>query len=598
MTNVLASQNPTATNRRLLSGNEAIALGAWEAGVAVGCGYPGTPSTEILEALFEYPDLYCEWSVNEKVALEVGLGAALAGGRALVTMKHVGVNVAADPLFTAAYTGVNAGLVIVTADDPSMHSSQNEQDNRHYAIAAKIPMFEPSDAAEALEFTKAAFEMSEAYDTPVFLRTTTRLSHSKSVVEVADPATVERPRHERGFTKNPAKYVMIPGNARGRRVVVEEHLRALAEVAETHPANRIESLPGRVADTNVTAGAGGTRVGVITSGVPYTYVREAFENAPGGPIAVDILTLGIVHPLPRRMIEEFARTHDTVYVVEELDPVIETQVRSWGIGAPGSGTRLIGKDAFPSIGEFSAEVVRAGLGLGAPAAEGSRVAPALAVPPRPPVLCAGCPHGHVYAALRDKGMVVSGDIGCYSLGVLPPYNAMDTLVDMGASITMAHGMDAVLGHDPARPTIAAVIGDSTFAHSGLTGLLNACWNKRDGLYIVLDNGTTAMTGTQPNPLSGERMGREDAWALSYPYLAKAFGIPDENFAQVDAHDRAAVTATIDELADRRGVRLLAVVGLCVIEAKELSKAGKLEDKREDRRLVHLPLIDVGGPGRG
>lgn len=603
MTSGLADQGRQTKRRQLMSGNEAIALGAWEAGVAVGCGYPGTPSTEILEALFDYPDLYCEWSVNEKVALEVGLGAALAGGRALVTMKHVGVNVAADPLFTAAYTGVNAGLVIITADDPSMHSSQNEQDNRHYAIAAKIPMFEPSDAAEALEFTKAAFELSESYDTPVFLRTTTRLSHSKSIVEVADRETVRRPRHELGFTKNPAKYVMIPGNARGRRVVVEEHLRALAEAAETHPANRLEHVPGR--------DRGGARVGIITSGVPYTYVREAFENLPGGPVAVDILKLGLVHPLPRRLITEFARTHDTVFIVEELDPVIETQLLSWSLSRPTippdpadprmhNFTRIIGKEVFPAIGEFSTEIIRAGFfGMhesGAAAPE--LAAPAVAVPPRPPVLCAGCPHGHVYAALRDKGMVVSGDIGCYSLGVLPPYNAMDTLVDMGASITMAHGMDAVLGHDPDRPTIAAVIGDSTFAHSGLTGLLNACWNKRDGLYIVLDNGTTAMTGTQPNPMSGERMGREDAWALSYPYLAKAFGIPDENFAQVDAHDRAAVTAAIDDLADRRGVRLLAVVGLCVIEAKELGKIGKLDDKREDRKVIHLPLVEVGGPGRG
>lgn len=570
-------------SRQLLSGNEAIALGAWEAGVAVGCGYPGTPSTEILEALFDYPDLYCEWSVNEKVALEVGLGAALAGGRALVTMKHVGVNVAADPLFTAAYTGVDAGLVIVTADDPAMHSSQNEQDNRNYAIAAKIPMFEPADAAEAAEFTKAAFEMSEEFDTPVFLRTTTRLSHSKSVVEVAERATVQRPRHRRGFTKNPSKYVMIPGNARGRRIVLEDRLRALDEAVETHPANRIESLPGP--DRGPDRGdpdRGGPRIGVITSGVPYRYVREVVEHSPGGPIAVDILKLGIVHPLPRRLITEFARRHDTIYVVEELDPVIETQIRSWDL----PGVEIVGKAAFPGIGEFSPEIVRAGFGL-APVPAGTPTA--LAVPPRPPVLCTGCPHGHVYAALRDKGMIVSGDIGCYSLGTLPPYSAMDTLVDMGASITMAHGMDAVLEREPDRPKIAAVIGDSTFAHSGLTGLLNACWNKRDGLYIVLDNGTTAMTGTQPNPLSGQRMGREDAWALSYPHLAQAFGIPAENFAQVDANDRRAVTAAIDDLVDRDGVRLLAVVGMCVIEAKELRKIGTYDDKVAARQVVHLPL---------
>ncbi len=532
--------------------------------MALGCGYPGTPSTEIIEALFGYDDVYVEWSVNEKVALEVGLGAALAGGRALVTMKHVGVNVAADPLFTAVYTGVNAGLVVVTADDPSMHSSQNEQDNRHYAVAAKLPMFEPVDAPEALSFTKAAFELSEEFDTPVFLRTTTRMSHSKFVVDLDDDAAGGAPaRHALGFTHNFPKYVMIPGHAKGRRKSVEDRLVALREAVETHPANRIEPSPN-----------GSTSVGVITAGVPYTYVKEVLPNAA-------ILRLGIVNPLPRRLIEDFAAQYDTVYVVEELDPVIETQVRAWGIDCHG-------KDVFPPMGEFSPDVLRASLGLG----ESDAVpASALPVPPRPPALCAGCPHGHVYAALRERGMIVSGDIGCYSLGVLPPYSVMDTLVDMGASIPMAHGMDAVLDGQPDKPPIAAVIGDSTFAHSGLTGLLNACWNKRDGLYIVLDNGTTAMTGTQPNPLSGERIGREDSFALSYEYLGKAFGIPDENVVVVDANNKKAVTAAIDELAPRTGIRLLAVVGMCVQEAKELRKIGKLDEKQEERRS-HIPLIPV------
>ena len=549
----------------LLSGNEAIALGAYEAGIALGCGYPGTPSTEIIETLAKRPDVYTEWSVNEKVALEVGLGAALAGGRALVTMKHVGLNVAADPLFTSAYTGVNAGLVVLTADDPSMHSSQNEQDNRNYAVAAKLPMFEPSDATEARAFTRAAFELSEAYDTPVLLRSTTRLSHATCVVEVDEHAPAPE-RHPLGFNRQPSKYVMIPGNAKRRRVDMKARWERLSEAVETHPANRVEPGTGEV--------------GVITSGVPYEYVKEVLPDA-------GVLKLGIVHPLPRRLIEDFAAQYRTVYVVEELDPVIETQVRAWGIDCHG-------KDVFPSIGEFSPGVLRTALGLPQATTIG---APAVDVPPRFPSLCVGCPHGHVYNALRDRGMIVSGDIGCYSLGVMPPYSAMDTLLDMGASVTMAHGMDAVLHpdpdqpRDPDQPLIAAVIGDSTFAHSGLTGLLNACWNKRDGLYIVLDNGTTAMTGGQPNPLSGERLGREDTMHLDYGFLARAFGIPEENFAAVDANNRKEVTAAIDDLAGRSGVRLLAVIGLCIIEAKDLKKIDKFVGKRDARRLELVQVED-------
>jgi indolepyruvate ferredoxin oxidoreductase alpha subunit len=555
-------------SKKLLSGNEAIALGAWEAGVAVGCGYPGTPSTEILEALFRFRDVYTEWSVNEKVALEVGLGASIAGGRALVSMKHVGVNVAADPLFTAAYTGVNAGLVLVTADDPSMHSSQNEQDNRNYALAAKVPMFEPADAAEAREHTRAAFAFSELHDTPVLLRTTTRLSHSKGVVHDVDLDVVPE-RHPVGVDRNPGKYVMIPGNARRRRVEVEARLARLREAVETHPANRVERRS--------------SAVGVITSGVPYQYVRDVLPDA-------SVLKLGIVHPLPRRMIEEFAASVDVLYVVEELDPIIETQVRAWGIACHG-------KDVFPTIGEFSPEVLRSSLGLAAASGAASSGAGASAreiqVPARIPQLCAGCPHGHVFDVLAQRGMVVSGDIGCYTLGVLPPYNVMDTCVDMGASITMAHGMDAVLAGTPDRPRIAAVIGDSTFAHSGITGLLNACWNGREGLYIVLDNGTTAMTGTQPNPLSGERMGRENAQVVSYEYLAKAFGIPDENFAAVDGTDPHAIREAVDDMLEREGIRLLVVIGLCIIEAKDLRKVGKLEEKKAWRTLELHPLTQDG-----
>lgn len=556
---------------RMLSGNEAVALGAWEAAVAVGCGYPGTPSTEILEALATQPEVYTEWSVNEKVALEVGVGASLAGGRALVTMKHVGVNVAADPLFTASYLGVRAGLVVITADDPEMHSSQNEQDNRNYAIAAKVPMLEPSDSEEARQFTKLAFELSEAYDTPVFLRMTTRLSHSKSLIAPfpdGGPVRGEAPIKP-GFVSDPGKYVMIPGNARKRRLVVEQRMQRLTADAATHPANRIEWPTGEP-----DAGAKAP-VGIITSGIPYTYVREVDEDVP-------VLKLGLVHPLSPELIKGFAEKVETLYVVEELDAVIETQLKAWGIAC-------IGKDAFPAIGEFTPAIVAAGLGLGeAPAV----VEPSFAVPPRWPGLCAGCPHDHVFNELRRLGMIVSGDIGCYSLGVLPPYNAMDTLLDMGASITMAQGMDIVAPAEQ-RGKIAAVIGDSTFAHSGITGLLNAVWNKRDGLYIVLDNGTTAMTGMQPNPMSGERMGREDSFSVDYELLARSFGIPAENIGMVDAYDIGGISNAIETLAERHGVRLLVVLGLCLIEGQKLKRLDKLDDKKSARREL-IYLNPVGG----
>jgi indolepyruvate ferredoxin oxidoreductase, alpha subunit len=556
---------------RMLSGNEAVALGAWEAGVVVGCGYPGTPSTEILEALATQPEVYTEWSVNEKVALEVGVGACLAGGRTLVTMKHVGVNVAADPLFTASYLGVRAGLVVITADDPSMHSSQNEQDNRNYAIAAKVPMLEPSDSQEAREFTRLAFELSEEYDTPIFLRMTTRLSHSKSLVTPygdGGPERVEGPI-ERGFISDPGKYVMIPGHARARRHAVEARMLALAEAAATLPVNRIEWPHGFQPGSGARA-----PIGIVTSGIPYAYVKEVAPDAA-------VLKLGLVHPLSRTLVESFAAEVETLYVVEELDPVIETQLKAWGI-------TCIGKDAFPSIGEFTPAIVAAGLGIEVePLAEPSD----FEVLPRRPGLCPGCPHDHVFKELRRKGMLVSGDIGCYSLGVLPPYSAMDTLLDMGASLTMAQGMDIVVPAEQ-RGKIAAVIGDSTFAHSGITGLLNAAWNKRDGLYIVLDNGTTAMTGMQPNPMSGERMGREDSFSVDYELLARSFGIPADNVGMVDAYDTVGISAAIDALAQRSGVRLLVVLGLCLIEGQKLKRVSKLDGKKAVRQeLIYLHPVE-------
>lgn len=556
---------------RMLSGNEAVALGAWEAGVAVGCGYPGTPSTEILEALATQPEVYTEWSVNEKVALEVGVGASLSGGRTLVTMKHVGVNVAADPLFTASYLGVRGGLVVITADDPSMHSSQNEQDNRNYAIAAKLPMLEPADSQEAREFTRLAFELSEAYDCPIFLRMTTRLSHSKSLVADFPNGVPERGESpvSRGFVSDPGKYVMIPGNARKRRVAVEERMTALTTAAASHWANRIEWPEGFQPGADERA-----KIGIVTSGIPYTYVKEVAPDAA-------VLKLGLVHPLSPELVAQFAEQVETLYVVEELDAVIETQLKSWGIDC-------IGKEVFPAIGEFTPAIVASGLGRNVDEPEHSD----FAVPPRRPGLCAGCPHDHVFNELRRKGMLVSGDIGCYSLGVLPPYNAMDTLLDMGASLTMAQGMDIMLPPEQ-RGKVAAVIGDSTFAHSGITGLLNAVWNKRDGLYIVLDNGTTAMTGMQPNPMSGERMGREDSPGVDYELLARSFGIPSESIGMVDAYDTEGISAAIDDLAERSGVRLLVVLGLCLIEGQKLKRLSKLDAKKATRREL-IYLHPVGG----
>ncbi len=553
-----------STKKLLLSGNEAVAQGAWEAGVHVGCGYPGTPSTEILESLSRYSEVKCEWSVNEKVALEVAIGASFAGARSMVTMKHVGVNVAADPLFTASYTGVEGGLVVVTADEPNMYSSQNEQDNRHFAIAAKLPMFEPSDSSEALAFTRYAFEMSENFDTPVFLRTVTRLSHSKSPVTTGD--RIDRPI--KGFTSKPAKHVMIPANARVRRQDVEHRMLKLSAAAETHPANRIEKGCGKI--------------GVITSGISYTYVKEVLPDA-------DILKLGLVYPLPRRMIEDFAKSVKTLYVIEELDPFIETQIKSWGLS-------VIGKEIFPATGEFSPDILRKSLNIESASLSKRSQISFLEVPERRPRLCPGCPHGHVFSVLKEKGLIVAGDIGCYTLGTLPPYEVIDTCLDMGASITMAQGIGLVNAENNSSVKVAAVIGDSTFAHSGITGLLNACWNKRDGLFVVLDNGTTAMTGMQPNPASGERLGREDAPKLDYCYLSKAFNIPADNFAVVDAYNKSAITETLDTMIEKSGVRLLVIMGLCVIEMQKLKKLGKLEQKKTVRRNLSTDEIKCAGGG--
>jgi len=527
----------------LLSGNEAIALGAYESGVMVGTGYPGTPSTEILESLTYYPGVYTEWSVNEKVALEVAVGSSISGARSIVTMKHVGLNVASDPLFTASYIGVKAGLVIVCADDPNMHSSQNEQDNRNYAFSAKVPMLEPSDSQEAKDFTSRAFQISEIYDTPVILRTTTRISHSKSIV--IPLANKFREIRAKGFERNIEKYVMIPSFARLRHIEVEKRMCRLKEDVNRFDINRLEFQD--------------ERLGFITSGICYNYVKDVFPWA-------SFLKLGVVYPLPRMLVGEFCSRVKKVFVVEELDHFIEMRVRAMGFDVEG-------KKFFPITGELNPDVIREPLQkLGYRSGKKSRtfLSSGYKLPPRPPGLCPGCPHRKVFEILGKKGLTVTGDIGCYTLGALPPYSSMDTCLEMGGSIGIAQGIEIADGPVSGKGTVA-VLGDSTFAHSGLTGLLNAAYNKRHSLIIVLDNGTTAMTGMQPNPLSGERINGEKTVALDYVKLAEAVGMETRNVKIVDAYNPEEIEEAVTFLLNSGKLSLLVVKGLCVILRRKKKK---------------------------
>ena len=476
--------------KKLLTGNEAIARGAWEAGVVVCTAYPGTPSTQITEHAAEYDEMYAEWSPNEKVALEVGGGAAIAGGRAMVAMKHVGVNVAADPLFTLAYTGVNAGLLLVAADDPGMHSSQNEQDSRHFGRAAKIPVLEPADSQEAKDFTKLAFDLSENFDTPVMLRITTRIAHSQTMVKLAERQQIGLKKYE----KNAMKYVMIPAYARRRHIEVESRLDQLQEYSETASINHIEWKD--------------TKIGIITSGVTYQYVRETMKDA-------SILKLGMTFPLPRKLITEFAEQVDKLYVIEELDPFIEDYVKSWGI-------EVHGKDTFSVMGEILPETIIERMGL-SPVNNISNNIVDSNLPPRPPVMCPGCPHRGLFYVLNKLKTTVAGDIGCYTLGSLAPLNAMDTTICMGASIGNAMGMEKARGKDFAR-NLVAVIGDSTFIHSGITGLINVVYNKATTTTVILDNRTTGMTGHQENPTTGLTIKQEPIKEVNLELLSKAIGV--------------------------------------------------------------------------
>ena len=495
--------------KKLMLGNAAAARGLYEAGCSLISSYPGTPSTEITEQAAKYDEIYCEWAPNEKVAMEVAFGAALAGKRSACVMKHVGVNVAADPLFTISYTGVNAGMVICVADDPGMHSSQNEQDSRHYAGSAKLPMLEPADSEEARVFAKEAFRLSEEYDTPVFLKLCTRISHSQSIVELGER---EEPP-TRPYEKDIAKYVMVPGNARPRHPIVEERTRKLTAYAETTDLNREELGED-------------TSLGIITSSTCYQYAREVF-----GPQA-SILKLGLVNPLPRQRILDFAAKVDRLLVLEELDPVIEEHCRNLGL-------TVMGKDKLPMIGEFSQGLVAEKLGQ----TPKPWVSLEEDVPARPPVLCAGCPHRGLFYTLAKHKVTVLGDIGCYTLAAYEPLYAIETCECMGASVSSIHGFNKALGRESEGKTVA-VLGDSTFMHSGMTGLANIAYNQSNSTVIILDNSTTGMTGHQQNPTTGKNLRGDPAGQIDLETLCRAMGI--RRVRVVDPNDLEATEQVVTE----------------------------------------------------
>ena len=492
--------------KQLMLGNAAVARGLYEAGCCVISSYPGTPSTEITEEAAKFDDIYCEWAPNEKVAMEVAFGASLAGKRAFCGMKHVGLNVAADPLFTMSYTGVNGGIGV--ADDAGMHSSQNEQDSRRHAIAAKVPMLEPSDSAEALAFTRLAFALSEEFDTPVLLKMCTRVAHSQSLVELSDREEKQTVPYE----KNIAKYVMMPGNAIRRHPVVEERTGRLREWAETAPINRVEM--------------GGTGLGIITSSTSYQYVKEVFGDS------VSVLKLGMANPLPVRLIRDFAAKVDKLVVVEELDPIIEEHCRTLGL-------EVSGKDVLPMEGEFSQNLVAARLG----GTVHSGKALDDAIPPRPPVMCAGCPHRGLFYTLNKNKCTVLGDIGCYTLGAVAPLSAMDMTLCMGASISAIHGFNKALGTESEGRTVA-VIGDSTFMHSGMTGLANIAYNQSNSTVIILDNSITGMTGHQQNPTTGYNIKGDPAGKIDLEALCRAMGF--NRVRVVDPYDLKATDQAVKE----------------------------------------------------
>lgn len=491
-------------------GNEAFARGLYEAGCKLVSSYPGTPSTEITEEVAKYDEVYAEWAPNEKVAMEVALGASIAGARSFCGMKHVGLNVAADPLYTAAYTGVNGGMVIAVADDQGMHSSQNEQDSRHHAIASKVPMLEPSDSAECRDFVKIAYDISEQFDTPVIVRMSTRVAHSQSIVDTE--ARIERELKE--YTKNPRKYVMMPAFAKGRHVFVEERTKKLTEYAETSSLNRIENSDSK-------------ELGIITNGAAYQYVKEALGDSAA------VLKLGIVNPLPEKLIRDFCAEYKRIIVVEELDGIIESHCKNIGV------SNVEGKSIFGNIGEISSAQIRKAI-LGT---ENECTALEEEIPVRPPVMCAGCPHRGLFYCLKKLDITVSGDIGCYTLGAAAPLNAVDTTICMGASISALHGFNKVRGSESEHKTVA-VIGDSTFMHSGMTGLVNIAYNNSNSTVIILDNSITGMTGHQQNPTTGKNLKGDPAAAVDLEQLCRAIGI--KRVRVVDPYKLAETEAAIKE----------------------------------------------------
>ena len=492
-------------------GNEAIARGLYEAGVKTVSSYPGTPSTEITEFAAKYDEIYCEWAPNEKVAAEVAFGASLRGTRSACAMKHVGLNVAADPLFTLSYTGVNGGLVMIVADDPAMHSSQNEQDSRHYAIASKVPMIEPADAAEAKEFIKEAYKISEKYDTPVLFRMCTRIAHSQCPVELSDREERELPAYE----KNPQKYIMAPANAVRRHPFVEERTKRLSELGETTALNRTEM--------------GGTETGIICSGTCYQYVKEVFGDS------VSVLKLGLINPLPVKLIQDFAAKVGKLYVIEELDGIIETHLKTIGIDC-------VGKELFSPIGEYNQSSIRAAFGLPQP----ETVSADSQIPVRPPVMCSGCPHRGLFYTLAKHKITTLGDIGCYTLGSTAPLFALDSTLCMGASVSGIHGFNKAGGKESENRTVC-VIGDSTFMHSGMTGLVNISYNASNSTVIILDNSITGMTGHQQNPTTGYNIKGDPAAAVNLEELCHAIGI--KRVRVVDPYNlKECEDAVLEELA--------------------------------------------------
>lgn len=547
--------------KKLMLGNAAVARGAYEAGVSVVSSYPGTPSTEITENIVKYQDIYAEWAPNEKVAAEVAIGASIAGARSMSCMKHVGLNVMADPVFTVSYTGVNGGLVFCVADDPGMHSSQNEQDSRHYAEASKIMMLEPADSGECKEFTKMAFELSERFDTPVFIRLSTRVSHSQSLVEECEPTEYQL----KPYKKNIDKYVMMPAKAIKRHIDVEARIAELKKFAETSELNKIED--------------NGSKIGVITAGIAYMYAKEALGDK------VNYLKLGMVYPMPEKLIRDFAEKCDVVYVVEELDPIIEKHCRAIGLD-------VIGKEKFTLLGEYTPAMIKSVI-LNEGAAEYTGIDED--IPVRPPVMCAGCPHRGTFYVLKKLGLVVSGDIGCYTLGAVAPLESVDTTICMGASVSAALGMAKARGKE-FNKKLVSVIGDSTFIHSGITGLIDIVYNKGANTVIILDNSITGMTGHQDNPTTGYTIRGEETVQVNLVTLCKAIGV--KNVVVADPFDVKNFEKVVKEETERDEPSVIIAQRPCAL-LKKVKYTGKcvINDKcRKCKMCMKLgcPAISFDG----